>query len=878
MMKKNYIVFAWLVALLFTSQFTTAQNSLEESQYGTIILDYLKDNQERYNLQNEDLENIVVRDSYEDDAGINYTYLNQTHQGIDIFNAISTVVIKDNSVFYYANRFTDDVANRVNTVTSSISPEAAINVMANHFQLSNPVDLEQLEKTGNSYIFSKAGISQRDITAELVYSQQENELKLAWDIVVYANDNSHWYSVRVDATNNDILDVNDFLLTCTFEKEHSHNTPTEEINFYNEMISPSTILVDGSSYNVFVLPAESPNHGPRQLVVNPASSVASPFGWHDEDGIAGAEHTTTRGNNVFAQEDRDGQVFTPGFMPDGTSSLTFDFPLDMNQPPEGYEAASVTNLFYLNNMMHDIWYHHGFDERAGNFQSNNYGNPGLQRDEVVADAQDGSGINNATFGTPPDGQNPTMTMFMWAPVGPLNDPLEVQNGVAAGNYSGVEASFGGPLSTTPITTQLALAFDITADVLDACNPITNTAFLNGKIAVIRRGECEFGFKVLAAQNAGAVAVIMVNNVAGDPITMGPGAEGAAVTIPSIMLSQADGEAIISSIEDNNQTINATLVNNGPYQIDGDFDNGIIAHEYGHGISNRTTGGPSAANCLFNAEQMGEGWSDWFGLMVSMYDTDTAADARGIGTFATSQPTTGPGIRPRRYSPDFTINELTYNVTNNPSISQPHGIGSVWATVLWDLTWAYIDKYGFDSDLFNGEGGNNKVMDLVIQALKMQPCSPGFVDGRDALLAADTLLTGGVDQCTIWEIFSARGLGFNATQGDSDIRQDQVEDFTMPPSDDPSLDNCSDLLSVDEFSIGSLTVYPNPTQTELTINATESLGNVSITLIDINGRVVFNLEKDLFSAITIDTANLKTGIYILNIKGDTINYNEKIIKN
>ena len=82
---------------------------------------------------------------------------------------------------------------------------------------------------------------------------------------------------------------------------------------------------------------------------------------------------------MFLQEDRDGQVFTNGFMPDGTSTLTFDFPLDMNQPAEGYEAASVTNLFYMNNMMHDIWYHHGFDESAGNFQSNNYGNPGLQR-------------------------------------------------------------------------------------------------------------------------------------------------------------------------------------------------------------------------------------------------------------------------------------------------------------------------------------------------------------------------------------------------------------------------------------------------------------------------------------------------------------------
>ena len=877
-MKKNYIGFLWLFTLLFVGPFVTAQNYLDDSQFGILISDYLKDNQEKFNLNNEDLDNIVVRDAYSDDAGINYVYLNQTYQGVDIFNAISTVVIKDNQVFYYANRFLNDVAGRINTATPAQSPESAIIALANHYQLGTPNGLTQLEKTGNNYIFSRADISQRDINVELVYANKDNQLILAWDVIIFQNDGSHWWSVRIDATTNEIIDVNDFLLTCSFEVDHTHLSPEQELNFYNEMISPSSLVVDGASYNVFALPAESPNHGPRQLVVNPASPVASPFGWHDEDGVPGPEHTVTRGNNVFAAEDRDGQVFTPGYQPDGTSTLTFDFPLDLNQPPAGYEDVAITNLFYLNNMMHDIWYHHGFDEVAGNFQSNNYGNGGSQRDEVVADAQDGSGLNNATFGTPPDGQNPIMTMFLWAPVGPLNDPLEVSNGTAAGNYSGVEANFGGPLSTTPIDAQLALAIDITADVLDACDPLSNTAFLDGKIAVIRRGECEFGSKVLAAENAGAVAVLMVNNVPGDPITMGPGAEGDAVTIPSIMLSQADGEAIIASLANNANTINATLVNNGPFQIDGDFDNGIIAHEYGHGISNRTTGGPSAANCLFNAEQMGEGWSDWFGLMITMFDTDTADDPRGIGTFAVSQPTTGPGIRPRRYSPDFTINELTYSVTNNPSISQPHGIGSVWATVLWDLTWAYIDKYGFDSDLYNGDGGNNKIMELVVQALKMQPCSPGFIDGRDALLAADTLLTGGVDQCTIWEIFAARGLGYNATQGDSDIRTDQVENFSMPPSDDPSLDNCSDLLSVDEFSVNGLDVYPNPTQTELTIRTKEGLGNVTITLIDINGRVVMSQESDLLNTVILNTSTLKTGVYLLNIKGDTVNYNEKIIKN
>ena len=54
-------------------------------------------------------------------------------------------------------------------------------------------------------------------------------------------------------------------------------------------------------------------------------------------------------------------------------------------------------------------------------------------------------------------------------------------------------------------------------------------------------------------------------------------------------------------------------------------------------------------------------------------------------------------------------------------------------MLWDLTWAFIDEYGFDPDLTNGNGGNNKVMQLVIDGLKLAPCNAGFVEMRDAIL-------------------------------------------------------------------------------------------------------------------------------------------------
>jgi hypothetical protein len=168
-------------------------------------------------------------------------------------------------------------------------------------------------------------------------------------------------------------------------------------------------------------------------------------------------------------------------------------------------------------------------------------------------------------------------------------------------------------------------------------------------------------------------------------------------------------------------------------------------------------------------------------MLTMLPGDTGAKPRGIGTYVQNQPTTGRGIRPSPYSTDFGINNYTYAATNNPVLTQPHGVGFVWATMLWDMTWALVNQYGFDANLYTGKAGNNLAMQLVIDGLKLQPCNPGFVDARDAILAADRANNAGANQQLIWSVFAKRGLGFSAKQGLSTDRSDQVEAFDMPPA-------------------------------------------------------------------------------------------------
>lgn len=452
-----------------------------------------------------------------------------------------------------------------------------------------------------------------------------------------------------------IISKLNYTVSC-FTDEHNHNScndiaDTEEkastLNAIYEIENSSALMV--GSYNVIAMPDESPQHGSggRQVIVNPDNAIASPFGWHDTDGVAGAESNYTVGNNTDAYDDRTSTASGSGSGVNserafGDTGLVFNDPFNTDVTAAGTNGsifAAVTNLFYWANIIHDISYLYGFDEAAGNFQENNYGNGGIGGDSVRSEAQDGSGTCNANFSTPADGSKGRMQMYV-------------------------------------------------------CN-----------------------------------------------------------------------------------------------SRDGDFDNGVIAHEYGHGISTRLTGGASNSGCLSSfstPEQMGEGWSDFYGLLLTMETGDSRSDARGIGTWLVGEGPNGEGIRPTPYSTDFAVNGTTYSAL--PSAIVPHGVGYVWATMLWELTWDLIDDQGFDTDFYTGSGGNNIALNLVTEGMKFQPCSPGFVDGRDAILDADNALYGGAYSCIIWEAFARRGLGYSASQGSSSSISDGSEAFDLPPGlGSPSLD-------------------------------------------------------------------------------------------
>ena len=746
-----------------------------------LAMSFLKSQQAELGLTEADLADFVVTDHYQTGHnGVTHIYLRQRHQGIEVFNGVIAInVTRKGEIINLHNDFVSDLAGKVNGVSPAIAPEAAVASAASNLGTSLKAEPFMLRNIGGASLaveLSDAGISRDPIPAKLMYQPLEDgTVRLVWDLVINRVDTPDWWNIRVDASSGDVLSRNNWT-----NYESLGGPPADE-------------------YLVFPLPAGSPDDAPQSLEVGPADVDASPFGWHDTDGDLDYDFTDTRGNNVNAQEDLDANN-SGGTRPDGGpgTPLSFNFVFDPNtQPGEGDNLfAAITNLFYWNNIIHDLTWHYGFDEVSGNFQTFNYTGLGNGTDEVEADAQDGSGTNNANFATPPDGSSGRMQMFIWTPPPTLtvNSP-----GGIAGDYPAGGAAFGPQLDGTGITGDVELVDDQDDEAgagtfTDGCQALVG--FTPGNVALIDRGACEFGVKVLNAENAGAIAAIVVNNQGDGTINMGAGAVGDQVTISSVFIGQSNGDLIKAELP--TPGVNATLKLQNPINRDSDFDNGVIAHEYGHGISNRLSGGPANSGCLSGTEQAGEGWSDFWTILLNAAADDEPTDEKGVGTYLTFEGPGGLGIRNFPYTTDMLVNPQTYS--NIAATNVPHGVGEIWMSMVNEMYWELRTRYGFDADFYRGDGGNNLTIQLVIDGMKMHGCNPTFVDARDGILMADMVNNGGANQCEIWRGFAKRGLGVDAVAGTINVG-DETEDFSVP-------EGCEASIFSDGFESGDFFVWSN----------------------------------------------------------------------
>lgn len=506
--------------------------------------------------------------------------------------------------------------------------------------------------------------------------------------------------------------------------------------------------------------------------------------------------TETNGNNAFAYVDaaRPNGYGTGDLVPTTTGPNAFDRTFDTAQNPNAnadQRLAAATQLFYDVNFFHDWYYDVGFNEASGNAQLSNLGRGGAGGDQLRAEAQDYSGRNNANMSTPSDGASPRMQMYIF-------------DGTSSG---------GVTLNTTPaqpLTINVATfgpqAYNVTAELVlvddgsssgggtasDGCQP----AYVNsvaGKIALIDRGVCTFLSKVQNAQANGAVGVIIADNQSSSnpPTLSGSG----STTIPAVSVTRSTGMSLRSM--PTGTTV--TLVRTATVDRDGTLDNAIVAHEWGHYISNRLIGDGNGISSL-QAVGMGEGWGDFHAILLAVKADDAQVPSNanfsgvygmaGYTSFAQDPNGYYYGIRRVPYSTDLAKNGLTFkHIQDNIALpanvptafgqsgrsnSESHNTGEVWATMLWECYAALLrdPRLTFDQ-------ARDRMRGYLVAAYKATPLMPTFVDARDAILAVaaarDT-----ADYAAFWTAFAKRGIGMLAVAPDRDAAGNRpvVESFDV----------------------------------------------------------------------------------------------------
>ena len=494
------------------------------------------------------------------------------------------------------------------------------------------------------------------------------------------------------------------------------------------------------SYNVFTI---DPGKGPQAIVQGPgAGNAQSPSGWLG----AGSQLTTQiSGNNVDAYLDANANNRPDkGGTPVTTGAFLTSADLAVSPATSTNKAVAVQNLFYLNNVIHDILYGYGFDEAAGNFQVTNFSGAGAGRDPVQAEAQDGSGTDNANFATPPDGRKPRMQMYLWTGPGATH---KVQvNSPTSATYAAMGADYGPALTTAGLTGGVLVTVPT-----DGCTAISTP--LAGQIALIDRGACEFSTKSLNAQQAGASAVIIANNSAAQIFTLGAGVDAKRVRIPSVMISQADGAAL-KSLAAPNATLSKLAVQ--PLQLDASLDSDIVYHEYCHGLTWRMIGGMDGPL----AGAIGEGMSDGCALLINNDDV--------MGEYAAASPL---GIRRFRYA----AYPLKYsNVTG----AEVHDDGEIYAAIVWRM------KELFDA-AFGQPAGTSRLFRYVVDGMNYTPATPAYENMRDGILAAVTNGGGTADDtCRVWSAFAQYEVGVGAQGVVTGANSVQVTPSTAKPASCP----------------------------------------------------------------------------------------------
>ena len=539
-----------------------------------------------------------------------------------------------------------------------------------------------------------------------------------------------------------------------------------------------------------------------------------------------ANATETVGNNIDAYTSRTDQGRTKDdFRAKVTSTKTFDRVYDFTKEPlvsNDQGMAAITMAFYDTNYLHDYWYDSGFDEPAGNAQNDNLSRGGRGGDRMNVRTQDGINLaspsrNNSNMSTPPDGMSPTMRLFVW-------DGASQRILHATPPDSDLVAGYAnfGPSKFDATNVLVDVDDGAFPSPTDGCEAIRND--VKGKIALIDRGTCTFKRKVVNAELAGAIGVVIVNNRVGAPPIMGNGDPAATmVNIPVLSTTNVAGQLLRARMV--TEPVTMRMAFSRDIDRDGGLANTVIFHEWGHYIHHRLANCGASQQC----DAMSEGWGDFVALHTAARPNDDLDGVFPLAIYASAQFDFAAyfGIRRYPYSTDFYKNAITFqHIADSATLperviksfggsnSEVHNAGEVWTAMMWEAYVALQKAGRARSPSLSFEEVRRRMANYVVTSLQMSPVDATYTEARDALLAAAGAASP-EDELVIAQAFARRGAGSCAISParDSDTLEGVVEDFEVKPrlvvgevTLDDSVKNCDQDGVLDAGETGKLTIH------------------------------------------------------------------------
>lgn len=268
------------------------------------------------------------------------------------------LAFKNESLVSKSGSFISSIGKRVNVgngLPAMPATAAAFMTALGDRKLTAKQDMFMIrsDDDGRKITFNDTGISRENITAQLMWVPTEKAgIRLAWQVYIIPTTTSDYWQIRVDASDNRVLDMNNLTVYCnwdsplhqanTCDKEHRAATGTNSVQQTQKIslftgklnkqqdynIPNSPAIINSATYRVIPFPAESPIHpgGTPAVKVNPwlaAPGNATSLKWHST-----GTNDYHCGNNVWAVEDRDGNNGTTGLSAISSTSsdpLSFDF-------------------------------------------------------------------------------------------------------------------------------------------------------------------------------------------------------------------------------------------------------------------------------------------------------------------------------------------------------------------------------------------------------------------------------------------------------------------------------------------------------------------------------------------------------------------------